>query len=252
MTDRRRGLIHPIRPACGCKFILVEKVFSLSFLVAIEGIDGSGKGTQAARLNEQLQQAGTATTLLSFPRYEHTFFGKAIGEFLNGRFGTLDEVDPFLASLLYAGDRFESRNVLAEALDQSDVVVLDRYVPSNIAHQGAKLDGERRDELIARIRHIEFELYGLPHPDLVLLLDLPADEAGRLIAKKQARSYTDKKADLQEADGGYLARVRDVYRQLAAEDSGWVTIDCLSDGQLRSIEEIGEDVTRAVQDRRTK
>ena len=123
---------------------------------------------------------------------------------------------------------------------------------SNIAHQGAKLDGERRDELIARIRHIEFELYGLPHPDLVLLLDLPAGEAGRLIAKKQARSYTDKKADLQEADGGYLARVRDVYRQLAAEDPGWVTIDCLSDGQLRSIEEIGEDVTRAVQDRRTK
>jgi dTMP kinase len=222
----------------------------LAFLIVIEGIDGSGKGTQAALLSEGLQQSGTATTLFSFPRYEHTFFGKAIGEFLNGTFGTLDEVNPFLASLLYAGDRFESRSVLAKALETSEVVVLDRYVPSNIAHQGAKLDGESRHELIEQIRHVEFEIYSLPCPDLVLLLDLPADEAGRLIAKKQARSYTDKKADLQEADGGYLAKVRNVYQQLAADDPAWVTIECLRDKRLRSIEEISEEIFRVVDERR--
>src|SRR5436309_12852628 len=102
-------------------------------LIAIEGIDGSGKGTQARRLIERLAASGRRAALLSFPRYGETLFGRAIGEFLNGRFGTLDQVHPFLASLLYAGDRFESRRLLAELLATHDVVVLDRYVASHLA-----------------------------------------------------------------------------------------------------------------------
>jgi dTMP kinase len=106
-------------------------------LIVIEGIDGSGKGTQAQQLTERLAAAGHRVRLLSFPRYRDTLFGQAIGEFLNGRFGQLDEVHPFLASVLYAADRYESKQVLLEALQQSDFVVCDRYVPSNLAHQGA-------------------------------------------------------------------------------------------------------------------
>src|SRR5690606_25094396 len=181
----------------------------MSMLIALEGIDGSGKGTQSQRLLQTLRADGHRVALLSFPRYDETFFGRAIGQFLNGRFGSLDQVHPQLAALLFAGDRFESRDVIVQALAEHDIVLCDRYVASNIAHQAAKLDRPQRSELQAWIAQLEFEVYSLPQPDLTLLLDLPAATAQQLIARKSARSYTDKTADLQEADTGYLQRVRD-------------------------------------------
>lgn len=215
-------------------------------LIVIEGIDGSGKGTQAQQLTERLTATGRRVRLLSFPRYRETLFGHAIGDFLNGRFGQLDEVHPFLASVLYAADRFESKQVLADALQQSDVVVCDRYVPSNLAHQGAKLDGAERDELLRTIERIEFEVFALPRPSLVVLLDMPVEIAQRNIAAKKPRNYTDKAADLQEADAVYLQRVRDVYLQLAAIAPHWQRVESVRSGEQRSITEIGDDVLSRV------
>ena len=222
----------------------------MAYLIAIEGIDGSGKGTQAQRLYEQFSASGKTAALMSFPRYTETLFGKAIGDFLNGRFGTLNEVSPFLASLLYAGDRFESRDFLLQTLNDNEVVILDRYTASNIAHQGSKFDGEERRELVDWIRRIEYEIYQLPRPDLVVLLDLPVLEAQQLIAIKQARSYTDKPADLQEADTAYLEGVRNVYLELAGEESNWCKIDCWRNNAIRSIEEIGDEIWNVVNSRR--
>jgi dTMP kinase len=214
-------------------------------LVAIEGIDGSGKGTQAERLVRALQAAGRSVTLLSFPRYEQTSFGKRIGEFLNGRYGTLSDVSPYLVAPLFAGDRFESKPVLLAALDASDVVVLDRYVASNIAHQAAKLDRPERDELRRWIEHLEFELYGLPRPDRVILLDVPPERAQELIARKRARSYTRKAADLQEADREYLQRVRGVYLDLARDDETWRRVDVMEHERIRTVDAIADDVLAA-------
>jgi dTMP kinase len=221
-------------------------------LIAIEGIDGSGKGTQAARLCKRLEESGVTVDLLSFPRYAATRFGKVIGEFLNGRFGSLNEVHPMLASLLYSGDRFESRDVLQSALEANDVVVLDRYVASNIAHQGAKLQGAEREELKTWVEAVEFEIFGLPQPDLTILLDLPAETAQGLIARKSARSYTDKKADLQEADGAYLAQVREVYQQLAVDQPHWKIVPCFKGDSLRTIEDIGDEIFEIVQTTRQR
>ncbi len=220
----------------------------MSLLIAIEGIDGSGKGTQAGRLHQKCQEQGIKSSLIGFPRYDQTLFGKSIGEFLNGRFGQLDEVNPFLASLLYAGDRFESRDHLYKMLESSQVVIFDRYIPSNIAHQGAKLSGDERAEFIQWIEQIEYEIYRMPRLDLAILLDLPADEAQKLVAEKQARSYTEKAADLQEADQAYLANVRQVYLQLAEVNHQWRKIDSLHENQLRSIEEIGNEIWSHVSD----
>ena len=159
-------------------------------LIDLEGIDGSGKGTQARRLCDRFAQAGVSATLISFPRYEATLFGHAVGEFLNGRFGSLNEVHPFLVSLLFAGDRFESKGLLLQAIERHSVVVLDRYVPSNVAHQASKVDGPERADLQRQILEIEFGIFGLPRPDVVLLLDLPVPVARQLIAQKTARNYT--------------------------------------------------------------
>jgi len=215
-------------------------------LIVIEGIDGSGKGTQARCLVDRLQESGATAQLISFPRYEATFFGRAVADFLNGRFGSLDEVHPFLASLLFAGDRFESRPMLTAALADFDVVVLDRYVASNVAHQAAKLAGAERGALCGSINHVEYELFGMPRPDLVLLLDLSAAAAQKLIAQKPARSYTDRAADIHEADADYLTRVRDVYLELARTDPHWSVIRCDSQSGVRSIAQIAEEVWRIV------
>jgi dTMP kinase len=233
----------------------------VALLIDIEGIDGSGKGTQSRLLCERLGREGYAAELLSFPRYDATLFGRAIGEFLNGQFGGLADVHPFLVSLLFAGDRFESKQLLLDSLRTKDVVVLDRYVPSNVAHQASKVTGAERAELTRRILQIEFEIYGLPRPDLVLLLDLPTNVARELVAKKSARTYTARAADIQEADLAYMQNVHAVYQELARTEPGWRVIACCGATglaavpQLRSMEEIAEDVWQVVRgridDRRT-
>lgn len=217
-----------------------------ALLVAIEGIDGSGKGTQARRLYERLRDSGWTAELLSFPRYAETEFGRAIGRFLNGEFGDLSSVDPHLAATLYAADRFESRDLLLDRMAACDVVVLDRYVPSNMAHQGAKRSGPARAELQQWIETIEFNVFRLPRPDVVLHLDLPAERASQLIAQKSARTYTDRAADIQEEDTGYLAGVRSAYLDLSDRIPGWQVISLLDGDRLRTIDEVAELVWDAI------
>jgi len=216
-------------------------------LIALEGIDGSGKGTQAKRLVDQLLSAGYRARLIGFPRYSETFFGQRIGDFLNGRFGELWDLPPFLISLLFAGDRLESKGMLQQALAEHDVVVLDRYVASNVAHQSARCSAEEQREVQDWIEQIEFSIHGLPRPDLNLLFDLPVSMAQELVLRKNARDYTERAADLQEADAEYLGRVRETYLQLARRQPNWSTIDVVAQEELRSVEDVSDDVWRRVQ-----
>ena len=216
-------------------------------LIAIEGIDGSGKGTQAKRLHERLQETGVRSELISFPRYSQTHFGATIGRFLNGEFGQLDQVDPHLAATLYAADRFESLGMLTDLLETREVVVSDRYVPSNIAHQGAKRTGEPRQQLAEWISHVEYGVFGLPKANQVIHLDLPAETAQELIARKSQRDYTDKAADLQEADRDYLTSVRQAYLDLAATEDNWQTVSLLDGERLRTIDEVADDIFERIQ-----
>jgi dTMP kinase len=206
-------------------------------LVAIEGIDGSGKGTQAKLLLQRLVELGRPARLFSFPQYEHSFFGQEIGRYLNGHFGELNAVHPSLAALLYAGDRFEARDALGRLLGEGSVVVCDRYVGSNQAHQAAKLPPEERPAFFDWIEKLEYGVFGLPRPDLVIFLDLPPVIATELVHRKEARSYTDQAADIHEADWDYMRRVYGTYQQLAASH-GWTRIPCVENGELRSAEAI--------------
>ena len=214
-------------------------------LIAIEGIDGAGKGTQAKRLYERLVASGRRVALFSFPRYAETNFGRYIGEYLNGGFGALDHVHPFFASLLFAGDRFESRDKLLAALRENDVVLCDRYIGSNAAHQGARVPEVDRDAFLARIETVEYSVFRLPPADLTILLDLSVVTAKRQISTKAPRVYTEQSEDLHESDGGYLGAVRDTYRSIAARSEHWQVIDCEDRGAVRTIEDIADDVWNA-------
>ncbi len=215
----------------------------MATLIAIEGIDGAGKGTQAGRLVASLREHGLRVDSLQFPRYSATTFGTAIGDFLNGRFGTLNEVHPQLAAVLYAGDRYESRSLLLEMMGTNDVVVLDRFVGSNLAHQSAKLEGDERTALIAWIEKIEFEVFQLPRPTLTILIDMSSQMSRELVSRKAVRDYTDQEADLQESDLPYLEKVRRCYLALAHSRLDWRIVHGLNDdGSLRTIEDVATDI----------
>lgn len=192
-------------------------------LLAIEGIDGSGKGTQAAALAETARSRGRSVGLFSFPTYDGNPFSRAVADYLNGEFGSADEVHPELAAMLYAADRFHARRDLVDAVEQRDLVVCDRYVGSNAAHQGAKLDGETRERLLAWLDEVEYGEFALPRPDLVVLLDASVALARRRVGRKPARGYTTLEADIHEADAAHSSATRELYLELARR-GGWLVV----------------------------
>lgn len=224
-----------------------ESGCSMTVLIAIEGIDGAGKGTQSALLKQRLRALGYRTGSLQFPRYSATAFGTAIGDFLNGRFGNLDDVHPQLAAVLYAGDRFESLSVLQEAMASNEVLVLDRFTASNFAHQAAKLTGHERTKLIDWIDDIEHRVFGLPRPTLNVLLDISSSWSRELVSRKNERDYTSAAADLQENDQTYLDCVRQCYLDIANSMNAWAVVECLDDaGALRDIDAVSDDILTCI------
>ena len=218
-------------------------------LIAIEGIDGSGKHTQAEMLGRAFAARGISWVPVSFPRYE-TPFGKLIASFLNGEFGKLDTVDPHLSALLYAGNRFEAKPELEAALAAGKTILADRYVASNLAHQTARVPPERRQEFITWLRTLEYGTYGLAAEDLVIYLRLGAAEAQRLVGNKAPRDYTTLGHDIQESDLTHLEKAAMVFDKLAT-DPTWVIIECFDAGvgKLKSKEEIHKAVLAAVDSR---
>jgi len=194
----------------------------------------------------ELTREGISCGLIAFPRYDATTFGRTIARYLNGEFGDLQTVRPHFAALLYAGDRFESLPLIQSEMESRDVLIFDRYVPSNLAHQAAKLSAAQREPFIAWIESIEYGVYRLPRPDRVIFLDMPVETAQQLIARKPRRRYTSKAADLHEADGEYLAQSAQVYRQVAARDRSWHVVNCGEGDRLRTPEAVGQEIREHV------
>lgn len=197
--------------------------------VALEGIDGSGKRTQIDLLSRALQQRGIEHVKMSFPRYEG-FFGRMAARYLNGEFGTLTEVDPHFSALLYAGDRLEHKQLLEEHLAQGKMILTDRYIGSNLAHQGARVRGGKIAGFLRWLEQLEYEIYGLPREDLVIYLRVPSVEAQRLVGEKSARRYTKRRRDLHEASLGHLKAAAHVYDRLAKRRN-WSIVECAERGR---------------------
>jgi dTMP kinase len=221
----------------------------VGLFLAFEGIDGSGKGTQAGRLAASAAERGHSVASFSFPLYDANPFSRAIGQYLNGELGSLDEVHPALSALLYACDRFHARPGLERAIEQSDLVVCDRYVASNLAHQGSQLTGEERERFLEWLDEVEYGEFRLPKPDLVVLLDAHPKLARELVAKKGARSYTSLEADILESDEAHGDASREIYLELARRDDWHVVAAAREDGSVRDIDEIAAEIWAAVEPR---
>lgn len=215
-------------------------------LIAIEGIDGSGKHTQSRLLEHSLLSAGYSVYATAFPQYD-SWFGHMVGKFLNGDFGSLEAVDPHFSALLYAGDRFEAKPRMESVLNEGNIVLVDRYVASNLAHQVARIGPEKRSEFLRWIEHLEYSIYGLPRENLILYLRVPPSQAQKLVAQKSERNYTRAKHDLLEKSLRHLEDAAEMYDMLS-RSKPWATIQCYDAGNnaLRLPEDIAAEVFSAV------
>ncbi|MGB8543094.1 MAG: hypothetical protein WCD49_15810 [Candidatus Acidiferrales bacterium] len=217
--------------------------------IVLEGIDGSGKRTQLDMLARVLTSRGVPFAQISFPRYDG-FFGKLVARYLNGEFGSLEAVDAHFSALLYAGDRLEARPAIESSLGSGKILLADRYIGSNLAHQGARMPSEKRGEFLQWLKQLEYQVYALPGEDLVIYLRVPPMEAHRLVGAKAARDYTKLRRDIQESNIAHLQAASDVYDQLAREPN-WHKIECYDSAAsaLRSPEKIHQEILAAVDSR---
>ena len=190
----------------------------MSKLIVLEGLDGSGKSTQVKKVLSYFQEKNLKHQFFHFPMYGHNKFSQTIEMFLRGEFGDNNDVDPYFVANNYAMDRFMFKPELEKALEENDVVFLDRYVFSNIAYQCAKTTNtDERDKLHDWINEFEFNFLKLPYPNLIMYLDVPIDVIRERLAQKREgsdRTYLNGKEDIHEKDTDFLTKVAEVYQTI--------------------------------------
>ena len=213
-------------------------------LIVIEGTDGSGKSTQFRLLSERLNQEGISFKHLVFPRYSEES-SALISMYLGGQFGSNpSDVNAYAASSFYAVDRYASYKMdWGDWYENDGLILSDRYTTSNAVHQASKEAAENRKAFWSWLYDFEYDKLGLPQPDLIIYLDVPTDFTEKLMRGRESATGTT--ADIHEKDLGYLATCRETGRA-AAEFYGWTVISCVKDGQMRTIEDIHQEIYRHV------
>lgn len=219
-------------------------------LIAIEGIDGAGKGTQSQLLQKAATDAGLRVALTSFPRYGKTTFAKVVADYLNGKFGTIDTVPAHFSAFLFAGDRFETQKDLTEGLANHDLLISDRYVASNVAYHASRIPAEHQDGFLDWLFSLEYQTFGLPIPKVNVHLDVPVSIASEWVLKKAPRSYTESKADIHERRVDYLDKCRAIFIRLGQRSDPygeWCRIDVAplatsSDSRLVVAEKVWQEI----------
>jgi len=199
-------------------------------LIVLESIDGGGKTTQINQISKYFEDNKLSYVNYHFPMYGHNQFSDVIARFLRGEFGKANEVDPLFVANIYAMDRFRFLPELEKALEENDVVLLDRYVFSNIAYQCAKFDNE---EDITRMKEwifeFEFQFLNLPYPDLNIFFDVPnavAEERLKVKREGDDRNYLQGKTDIHEEDLELQKKVRDNYLRFMSGAVNCLTVKC--------------------------
>jgi dTMP kinase len=215
--------------------------------IVIEGLDGSGKSTQLTLLGEYMEKEGIPYKYLHFPRLETGVYGKLIARFLRGELGAIQQVDPYLVALMFAGDRTDAAPLIRQWMDEGYLVVADRYVYSNIAYQCAKLETRgQRDRLRDWILEFEFGYNSLPRPDLNLFLDVPFHFTRQQLESMrdgEERAYLKGERDIHEENLEFQEQVRQEYLALQQSVADIILIDCTSGGMgMRPPRDISETI----------
>lgn len=213
-------------------------------LIAIEGVDASGKETQSALLYENLKRKYTKVRKVRFPDYESISSG-LVRMYLRGDFGTDPQaVDPYIASTFYAGDRYASYRTdwKKDYEAEGGIILADRYTTANAIHQAAKLDTEQeKEKFLAWLSDYEYGLYSLPKPDLVIFLHMPLYKIRSILAERGNKVEGGAERDIHEKNDAFMER--SYYNALyVAEKLKFSIISCERDGKIRSIEDISHEI----------
>lgn len=217
-------------------------------LITIEAGDGSGKATQTKALYDRLLAEGYQVLKVEYPDYQSES-SALVRMYLGGEFGQQAEnVSAYGASAFFAVDRYASYLLKwRQAYESGWIILADRYTTSNMVHQAVKLkDSAEREEFLTWLWDFEFGRLQLPVPDRVIYLDMPPEISDRLINSRAAKGSSRKK-DIHEKDTSYLHHCHRAYNEVA-EKYGWVKISCAQQGNLRTVQDIHEDVYQAVKE----
>lgn len=209
--------------------------------IVIDGTDGSGKATQTKLLIDRLKKLGRQVEMVDFPQYGKKSAGLA-EEYLNGNYGTAEEVGPYRASIFYAVDRYDASFKIKKWLDAGKIVVSNRYVAANMAHQGGKIKNARtRGKYFRWLHNLEFKIFAIPQPDRNLILHVDAAVAQKLVDSKGKRAYIQNgKRDIHEKDLTHLRNAEKVYLEIAQKFPGFQLVECTKNGNIMTKAEISD------------
>jgi dTMP kinase len=230
------NMANPQRARCRLRALKKDSFVRKTKIISIEGIDGSGKGSQFALLYEALQSRGYSVQTRDYPRYE-SFFGTQVGRLLSGEGGVrADTVDGKSMALWFALDRWESFRDYRDGASQ--FLLLNRFVLSNAVYQSIRDIDLGKPDIVDWVFDLEYNHFGLPRPDVTLLFDVSSSQAEENVKKKGFRGYVGEGADVYEQSSGIQERARKKYLECAKRFEEIAVIPCMKDGILLSPPEI--------------
>lgn len=206
------------------KLILRSKI--VPRFIVIDGIDGSGKTTQVELLAKYLTDKNIPYEIISFPRYEDNLYGKLIRRYLEGEFGGIKQVNPYLMALAYAGDRALAKPEIESWLNSGKIVIANRYVSSSKAHLGANLPEDQREQFMNWIDQLEYQTNNIPKEDLSILLNMDPG-----IGQQNVQSKNN--PDIHEDSIRHLEQAAKIYLELSQAEANWKIVDCMKDGKMK-------------------
>lgn len=223
--------------------------------IVFEGIDGSGKSTQTKMLFEYLEGKGYDAVKIDFPQHGLKSAGP-VDEYLTGRYGSAKEVGPYIASIFYACDRYDASFKIRKWLKDGKIVIADRYLASNIGHQGGKIKNEQKwREYVRWLYELEYKIFGIPKPKLTILFNNTSDFSMKLchkivdkekLAKRQAY-LGGKKWDIHEKDKIHLNDAAVSFLRVVKEfPNDFRVVQCVESGNLLSPAEIHKKVIKII------
>jgi len=217
--------------------------------IVIDGTDGSGKGTQTELLVKRLESEGYAVAMADFPRHGERS-ALLVDDYLNGEFGSAQEVGPYRASIFYACDRYAASFQIKKWIEEGKIVICNRYVSANMGHQSGKIkEIPEVEKFLAWLEDLEYGIFEIPKPDAIILLYMPVEIGQQLVDKKGNRAYVGgEKRDIHEADIGHLTDAASAYLYVAKKYD-WPIIQCAPNGNLRTIEDIHEQLWLLVREK---
>ena len=216
-------------------------------LFVIEGTDGSGKQTQFEKLKERLAKDGIEYKMVSFPNYDSQS-SSLVKMYLSGEFGReAKKISPYIASTFYAVDRYATfETSYKEYYEKGGIILADRYTTANMVHQAGKIKNkEERKKFLDWLWDFEFNLYGLPVPNKVFFLNMPIEKSMELIKNRENKFTHNTQKDIHESDREHLL---DAYKAACdvAKDYHWYEVQCVKEKQIRTIEDIHEEIYEEV------